>query len=211
MLMQMIGKLGKDWKTDWHKHLPELVHAHNSMTLAIIGYSSHYLMFGWWVCLPIDFYFPTIVSTEKHQHVNHYVADICEWLHKAFKEVQAQSTSEAERQRWYYDHKANAISLELGDLVLDKADIKKGRRKVKDWWEEEPYEMECRITEGIPSYLMKNQWTGCSQVLHWNWLLLIIPIMGAPLCSGVWGKQTRCATTILKEPTQKASENEKAP
>ena len=35
--------------------------------------------------------------------------------------------------------------------------------------------------------------------------------MGAPLCSGVQAEQTRCATTILKEPTQKASETEEVP
>ena len=37
------------------------------------------------------------------------------------------------------------------------------------------------------------------------------PILGAPLCSGVWAEQTRCTTTVLEEPTQKASENEEAP
>ena len=84
MLMQMIGKLGKDWKADWPKHLPELVHAYNSTRLAIMGHSPHYLMFGWWPYLPIDYYFPTIVSMEKHQHVNHYVADLCEQLCEAF-------------------------------------------------------------------------------------------------------------------------------
>ena len=31
-----------------------------------------------------------------------------------------QSTSEVERQKWYYDRKANAISLEPGDFVLAK-------------------------------------------------------------------------------------------
>ena len=151
------------------------------------------------------------MSTEKHQCVDNYVADLCEWLCKAFKEVQAQSTFEAERQRQYYDCKANAISLEPGDLVLAKADAYKGRRKVKDWWEEELYEVEHRIAEGIPSYLMKNQQTGCSWVLHWNQLFSHYPIMGAPLCSGVWTECTRCTTTILEEPTQKAIENEEAP
>ena len=76
MLMQMIGKLGKDQKADWPKHLPELVHAYNSMRWAVTRYSPHYLMFGLQLCLPIDFYFPTIVSTEKHQCVNHYIADL---------------------------------------------------------------------------------------------------------------------------------------
>ena len=73
-----------------------------------------------------------------------------------------QSTSEVERQKWYYLRKANAISLESGDLVLAKADTYRGRRKVKDQLEEEPYEGESQVAEGIPSYLMKNQQTGCS-------------------------------------------------
>ena len=45
MLMQMIGKLSTDWKADWPKHLPELVHAYNFTRSAITGYSPHYLMF----------------------------------------------------------------------------------------------------------------------------------------------------------------------
>ena len=61
-------------------------------------------------------------------------------------------------QRQYYDHKANAISLETGDLVLAKADTYKGRRKGKDHWEEEPYEVVHQIAEGIPSYLMENKY-----------------------------------------------------
>ena len=96
----------------------------------------------------------------------HYVAKLIEQLQEAFKEAQMQSTSEVERQKWHYDRKANAISLEPGGLVLPKANAYRGRRKVKDWWEEELYKVECQVVEGIPSYLMKNQQTGCSQVLH---------------------------------------------
>ena len=67
-----------------------------------------------------------IRGTRKHQHVDHYIAELCEQLQEAYKEAQLQSTSEAERQKWYYDRKANAISLEPGDLVLAKADSYRG-------------------------------------------------------------------------------------
>ena len=82
---------------------------------------------------------------------------------------------------------------------------------MKDQWEEELYKVEHIIAEGIPSYLVKNQWTRHSQVLHWNQLFLITPVMGAPLCSGVRAEQTRCTNNTLEEPTQKVSENEEGP
>ena len=52
-----------------------------------------------------------IKSMEKHQHVTYYIAELCGQLQEVFKEVQALSMSEAERQEWYYDRKAKAVSL----------------------------------------------------------------------------------------------------
>ena len=76
-----LRNLGKDWKPDWPKHQPELVHAYNSMRSAITGYSLHYMMFGWWPCAcPLAFIFSLLWAQKKHQHVNHYIADLCEWL-----------------------------------------------------------------------------------------------------------------------------------
>ena len=99
---------------------------------------------------------------KKHQCVDHYIAKLCKWLWEAFKELQAQCMTEAERQKQYYDRRPNAISLEPCDLDLAKADVYKGKWKVKEWWEDELYEGECQFVEGIPSYLMKNQQMGHS-------------------------------------------------
>ena len=38
----MIGKLSRDQKADWPKHLPKLVHAYNSMQSATTGYNLQY-------------------------------------------------------------------------------------------------------------------------------------------------------------------------
>ena len=211
MLMQMIGKLSKDQKVNWPKHLIEMVHAYNSTRSAITGYSPHYLMFGHRPCLPINFYFPTIRSTEKHQCDDHYIADLHKWLWEAFKEVQAQSTSETERQKQYYDQKVNAVSLEPADLVLAKANASKGWRKVKDWWEKEPYEVEHSVAEGVPSYLIKNRQTRHSWVLHRNWLFPITLITGIPFCMGVQAEQSKCTTNILEEQTLKENETGEVP
>ena len=120
------------------------------MTSAITGYSPHYIMFGSWLCLPINFW-----GTQKYQHVDHYITELCERPWEAFKEAQVQSTSEVERQKWHCDRKANAISPKPGDLVLAKANAYRGRRKVKDQWEEELYQVECQIAEGILPTLWK--------------------------------------------------------
>ena len=96
MLMHMIGKLSKDWKPDWPKHLLDLVHAYNSTRLAITRYSPHYLMFGHCPHLPVNFYFPTMRAW-RHWHINYYGAELCEQMQEAFKEVQVQSTSVADK------------------------------------------------------------------------------------------------------------------
>ena len=151
-----------------------------------------------------------VCGTQKYNCVNHYIAKLCVRLQEAFKEAWVQSTLEAERQKQHYDTKANTFSLEPGDLVLAKADAYSGRRKVKDQMEEELYEVEHQIAEGIPYYLMKNQWTGYSWVPHKNQLFLTAPTEGTHLCTVMQDKWARCTTATLEEQTKK-SETEEAP
>ena len=160
-------------------------------------------MFRYWACLTTNPCFPTVRGTEKHWHVDYYVAKLCEWLWEAFKEVQMQSTSEAERQKQYYDRKANAILLEMGQ---SQANAYKRKRKVKDWWEEEPYKVEFHVTDGIPSYLMKN-WHESSTETDFSHH----PMRGIPLCMVVWARWAWHATSTLEEPAPGRSETEKAP
>ena len=70
---------------------------------------------------------------------------------------QAQSTAQAQRQKWYYDQKIGAMGLKPGDLIPVKADAFQGKRKIKDRWKEKPHEVVCKITMDIPSYEVKDQ------------------------------------------------------
>ena len=80
MIMQMIRKLGEDKKADWPSHLAEIVHAYNATCSAVTRYSPHYLMFGQWPRLLVNFYFSTIGSSEapmreaSAKHVDEYIA-----------------------------------------------------------------------------------------------------------------------------------------
>ena len=78
-------------------------------------------------------------------------------LRSALWEAQAQSTTEACWQKWYYDRKIGIVNLKPGDLVLVKADAWKGKRKIKDRWEEETWEVVCQIAADVPSYKVMNQ------------------------------------------------------
>ena len=78
--------------------------------------------------------------------------------------------SEAERQKWYYDRKAN--------LVLAKADSYKGKRKVKTGGRRNPMKWNAKVTDGVPSY--DRMLT--SPPLE---LTFITPVRGTPLCTVV--------------------------
>ena len=71
----------------------------------------------------------------------------------------------------------------LGDTVLKKAATFQGKRKVKDQWSEVEYEVIRQVTNGVPSYEIKDA-SGNLQVAHHNRLFLLATPQGEvmPLC-----------------------------
>ena len=134
MIMHMIRKLGEDKKAKWPSHLAEIAHAYNATWSAVTRYSPHYLMFGQWPRLLVDFVFPTIGSNEapmreaSTRNVDVYIASVRDWLRSALQEVQAQLTAEAHQGKWYYNRKIGTVNLKPGDLILVKVDARKGKR-----------------------------------------------------------------------------------
>ena len=96
MLFCMIGKLASDKKAHWGQHLPKLVQAYNSTRSVVTGYSLHYLMFGRCLCLPIDFYFPTMGTHVHACRVPVYVVEVRERFKEAYMEAHSQTNSKAE-------------------------------------------------------------------------------------------------------------------
>ena len=93
-------------------------------------------------------------STRK---VDTYVASVRDQLRSALREVQAQSTTETCQQKWHYDRKVGAVNLKPGDLVLVKVDAWKGKRKIKDRWDEETWKVLGQLATDMPSYEVTNQ------------------------------------------------------
>ena len=130
-------------------------------------------MFGRRPGLLLDFVFPTIGSNEaptgetSAKCVYVYIASVWDRLRTALWEVQAQFMPEACQQKWYYDRKIGAVNLKPSNLVLVKANAFKGKRKIKDRWEEETWEVVHQIATDVPSYKVRNQHVR-SWVLHQN-------------------------------------------
>ena len=85
------------------------------------------------------------------------------------------------------------MNLKSGDLVLVKADAWKGKRKIKDRWDEETWEASQQIATAVPSYEVMKQ-HGQSRVLHRNQLLLVASEVGVPLCMGNRHTWYRCTS-----------------
>ena len=110
--------------------------------------------------------------------------------------------AEAQWQKWYYDQKIGTMDPKPGDLVLVKADAFKGKRKIRDRWEDEACEVVHQITTDIPSYKVMDQ-HGQSHILHQNWLLPIVSEVGVPLCVGVHHAWDRCTSPTPLKPLLK--------
>ena len=134
MLFQMIGKLAADKKAQCDQHLPELLQAYNSTRYVVMGYSTHYLMFGRRPRVPVDFFFPMISANTSQHHVPAYVEEVQKCFKEAYAESQHQSNSKADRQKRNYDKSMSTVQLMPGDIVLKKADAFQQKRKVKDHW-----------------------------------------------------------------------------
>ena len=99
--------------------------------------------------------------------VDKYIATVCNQLKAALWEAQAQSMAEAQQQKWYYDWRIGTVELKPGNLVLVKADAFKGKRKIKDRWEDETCKVVHQIVTDIPSSEVTDQ-HGKSHILYHN-------------------------------------------
>ena len=91
--------------------------------------------------------------------------------------VRCLTSEEVARQCHYYDHKAGAVALQPGDIVMVCTNGFVGKRKVKDHWEDGGFVVESHL-EDWPVYKVKcltsdDRQKPKYQILHRNRLLLI--------------------------------------
>ena len=189
-VIKMIGRLSQDKKANWPKHLPELIQAYNGMRSAIMGYSPHYLLFGYHPRFPIDLHFPTI----QKRHVvcvNDFVVTLQQHLSEVLNEACRQNVLEAHQQKQYYDCRSGTVVLKPGHVVLLKTDSYMGRRKTKNKWSYENYMVLCQLGPDILTYEIQAK-GGLTCIVHQNRLFLLLPKEEddncVPLVAAVWAE-----------------------
>ena len=177
MIIHIIGKLEEDKKAYWSKHLPELLLAYNATRSIVTGYSPYYLLFGRRSRVPVDYLFHTLCDSPHQTKMEVSVVAMQKRLKEAFAVARHLTSEEAAKQCCYYDHKAGAVALQPGDVVMVHTDGFVGKRKVKDQWEDGGFIVESQL-EDWPIYKVKCPTSDDRQkpkyrVLHQNCLLLV--------------------------------------
>lgn len=171
-LLNMLGTLEPDKKTDWKKYLPSLTYAYNCTRHETTKISPHELMFGRKPRLPIDSLFDTPVQDTSSQTTKEYI----EGLKKRMKETQEIVNKVVEQARIKmktgYDKKARSAKISIGDKVLVKILKFEGKHKIEDKYEETIYTVTDQPNADIPVFDVKSD-DGTEKRLHRNHLYLL--------------------------------------
>ena len=176
-IIRMIGKLEEDKKACWSEHLPELLMAYNATRSTVTGYSPYYLLFGRRSRIPVDYLFPTLRDSPHQTKMEVSVAAMQKRLKEAFAVARHLTSEEAAKQCRYYNHKAGAVALQPGDVVMVHTDGFVGKWKVKNQWEDGGFIVESQL-EDWPVYKVKCLTSDAWQkpkyrILHQNRLQLV--------------------------------------
>lgn len=171
-LLNMLGTLPDEEKSDWKSHISTMTFAYNCTRNASTNYSPYYLMFGRHPRLAIDVAFGihrqgNKVSFSKSK----YVDRLQKRLNYAHSKAESFAKQEAERNRIRYNKKAKNITLEPDDLVLVRVVAHKGKHKIQNRWEDEEYVVISHPNPDIPVYTVRPVVGGRERSLHRNLLL----------------------------------------
>ena len=168
-LLGMLGTLDQDSKSRWPEYVSPLVYAYNCMKHSTTGFAPFMLMFGREPRLPIDVALGVNPGDPGSRSYPAYIANLRDRLSHAYRKVIEESKKSAARNKQLYDGRAQRATIQEGDLVLVRNLSIRGKHKLADRWEENPYKVvEC--IPGLPVYKVEDK-DGKERVLHRNLLL----------------------------------------
>ena len=177
-LLQMLGTLQENQKSDWKAHVPTLVHAYNATFHDSTGFSPYFLMFGRHPRLAIDAFLGLNSDSLNSTSQTEYIRKLRDCLSFAYQKAREVFKKAGSRHKLNYDLRARSSVLRIGDRVLVKNAGIRGRCKLADRWEKNPYIVIDQPNDDIPVYRVKREGARSkTRVLHRNFLL---PFIGLP-------------------------------
>ena len=166
-LLNVLGTLTPEQKKDWKTYVPAMVHAYNCTKNTATSYSPYYLLFGREPRLPIDVEFGLKRGNQQvPPSRSNYITQLRRRLSFAHKKAKQVAGRHQARHKGLYDRKCKGATLDIGDLVLVRKTVWKGRHKMQDRWESDEYQVIGQPNPGIPVYEVKSVAGGRTRVLH---------------------------------------------
>ncbi len=177
-LLKMLGTLEEYAKSDWKTYVAPLVHAYNATTHESTGFSPHYLMFGWHPRLAIDAYLGVDNVTDESGSRETYTKKLKKRLDYAYKVAADEARKQSTRHKAIYDTSVRESTLDVGDRVLVRNVGIRGKHKLADRWEKDPYIVQRIPNPDVPVYeVQKESVRGPVRTLHRN---LLLPFTSIP-------------------------------
>ncbi|KAK3086508.1 hypothetical protein FSP39_019394 [Pinctada imbricata] len=171
-LLDMLGTLEPQQKSNWKPHVAPLVHAYNCTRHESTGHSPYYLLFGREPRLPVDLAFG--INEQQQKSLTKYVEELRDRMKKAYEVATASAQQARSRQKENYDYRIRGSNIKEGDRVLVKVVAFDGKHKIADRWENDTYIIVKQPNPMIPVFVVKKEnGEGKKRTLHRNLLLPI--------------------------------------
>ena len=158
---------------------PTMTHAYNAAEHESTGYAPFYLMFGRHPRLAIDAFLGLENEPSAPKRHQDYSDKLQHRLEYAYNIASEEARKAAKKHKRYYDQKVRHVQLVPGDRVLIRKVGLKGKQKLADIWDRDPYIVKCQPVADIPVYEVQLENSRKkSKLLHRNMLL---PFNGLPV------------------------------
>ncbi len=181
-LLKMLGTLQDDQKSDWKAHVPTWCMRTTVHSMIVRDTPPYYLMYGRHPRLAIDAFLGLKPDDVSAKCPSEYIQKLNSRLELAYAKAGQESKQSAQNQKRQYDKGVRHSVLKPGDIVLVRNVGLRGKQKLADRWERQPYIVKRQPIPDIPVYEVTpdHERKRKSRTVHRNLLLPFMCVSPTP-------------------------------